>query len=132
MEIQWQITLTKFNFLKRCEFETSNFREMNITRKFEACISCTKMRPVVFQISQNFCVAFRNKNKTRHAKFKNITGHFLKRLRVPSRRKPSNASRVFTDLLSNSPKSSPRFSPGYEGTENMFYFLISTKLRVSV
>ena len=32
-------------------------------------------------------------------------------------------SRVFTDLLSNSPKRSPLFSPGYEGTENMFYFL---------
>ena len=30
---------------------------------------------------------------------------------------------VFTDLLSNSVKRSPRFSPGYEGTENMFYFL---------
>ena len=32
-------------------------------------------------------------------------------------------SRVFTDLLSNSPKRSPRFSPAYEDTENMFYFL---------
>ena len=30
---------------------------------------------------------------------------------------------VFTDVLSNSPKCSPRFSPGYEGTEKMFYFL---------
>ena len=27
------------------------------------------------------------------------------------------------DLLSNSPKRSPRFSPGYEGTENVFNFL---------
>ena len=26
-------------------------------------------------------------------------------------------------LLSNSPKHLPQFSPGYEGTENMFYFL---------
>ena len=43
-----------------------------------------------------------------------------------SRWKPSISSRVFTDLLSNSPKRSPRFSPGYEGTENMFYFLIVT------
>ena len=34
------------------------------------------------------------------------------------------ATLIFTDLLSNSPKHSPRFSPGYEGTENMFYFLI--------
>ena len=34
----------------------------------------------------------------------------------------STASRVFTDLLSNSPKRLPRFSPGCEGTENMFYF----------
>ena len=25
--------------------------------------------------------------------------------------------------ISNFPKRSPRFSPGYEGTENMFYFL---------
>ena len=32
------------------------------------------------------------------------------------------ASRVFTELLSNSPKPLPRFSPGYEGMENMFYF----------
>ena len=41
-----------------------------------------------------------------------------------SRWKPSTAFRVFTDQLSNSPKRSPRFSPGYEeGTEYMFYFL---------
>ena len=40
-----------------------------------------------------------------------------------SRWKPSTGSRVFTDLFSNSPKGSPRFSPRYEGTENMFYFL---------
>ena len=32
----------------------------------------------------------------------------------------STAPQVFTDLLSNSPKRSPRFSPGYEGSENMF------------
>ena len=40
-----------------------------------------------------------------------------------SRWKPSTASRVFTDLLSNSPNRSARFSPGYEGTENMYHFL---------
>ena len=34
--------------------------------------------------------------------------------------KPSTASWIFTDLLSNSPKRSPRFSPGCEGTENLF------------
>ena len=28
---------------------------------------------------------------------------------------------IFTVLLSNSPKRLPRFSPGYEDTENMFY-----------
>ena len=33
------------------------------------------------------------------------------------------ASQVFTDLLLNSPKHSPQFSPGNEGMENMFYFL---------
>ena len=33
------------------------------------------------------------------------------------------ASRVFTDLQSNSPKRSTRFLPGYEGKEKMFYFL---------
>ena len=32
-------------------------------------------------------------------------------------------NRVFTDLHSNSPKRSPRFSPDYEGTESTFYFL---------
>mgnify|MGYP001794243897 CR=1 FL=1 len=37
--------------------------------------------------------------------------------------KPSTAFWVFTDLLSNSPKCSPRFLPDYEGTENMFNFL---------
>ena len=41
-----------------------------------------------------------------------------------SRWKPSTASQVFTDPLLNSPKYSPWFSPGYEGMENMFYFLI--------
>ena len=40
-----------------------------------------------------------------------------------SRWKPLTLSRVFTDLLLNSPKHSLRFSPGYEGMENMFYFL---------
>ena len=41
-----------------------------------------------------------------------------------SRWKPSTVSQVFTDiLLSNSPKRSPPFSPGYEELENMFYFL---------
>ena len=45
-------------------------------------------------------------------------------LQFSSRWKPSTVSRVFTDLLSHSPKRSPRFSPVYEGTEkNMFYFL---------
>ena len=39
--------------------------------------------------------------------------------------KTSTVSRIFSDLLSNSPKYSPKFSPGYEGTENiiMLYFL---------
>ena len=32
-------------------------------------------------------------------------------------------SRVFTDPLLNSFKTLPRFSPGSEGKENMFYFL---------
>ena len=40
-----------------------------------------------------------------------------------SRWKHSIVSLVFTDLLSNSPKRSPRFSSGYKGTENLFYFL---------
>ena len=44
-------------------------------------------------------------------------------VRILEQVKTSTASRVFTDLLSNSPKHSPRFSPGYEGTENMFYSL---------
>ena len=37
--------------------------------------------------------------------------------------KPSTASWVFTNLLSNSPKCSPQFLPGYEERENVFYFL---------
>ena len=40
-----------------------------------------------------------------------------------SRLKPKMQSRVFTDLLSNPPKHLPLFSPCYEGTEKMFYFL---------
>ena len=32
-----------------------------------------------------------------------------------------------TNLLSNSPNCSTRFSPGYEGTEKMFYFLNSSQ-----
>ena len=43
----------------------------------------------------------------------------------------STVSRVFTDLLSNSPKRSPRFSLGYEDTENMFYFLIINQNHLS-
>ena len=35
------------------------------------------------------------------------------------------ASQGFTDLLENSLKRSPRFSPDYGGTENMFYVLKS-------
>ena len=44
-----------------------------------------------------------------------------------SRWKPSTASRVFTYLLWNSPKPSPRFTPGYEDTESMFHFLIISR-----
>ena len=40
-------------------------------------------------------------------------------------RQSSTASRVFTDLLSNSPKRSPQFSSGYEGTEKHVLFLNS-------
>ena len=36
--------------------------------------------------------------------------------------KTSIASRVFINLLSNSPKRSPRLSCSYEGTVNMLYF----------
>ena len=42
-----------------------------------------------------------------------------------SRWKPSTASRVFTYLLSNSPKRSSRFSPGNEGTKKNVLFFIS-------
>ena len=48
---------------------------------------------------------------------------FVKTEKFSSKWKSSTASQVFTDLLSNSPKRSPRFLPGYKGTENMFYFL---------
>ena len=48
--------------------------------------------------------------------------------KVSSKWKPSTASRVFTDLLLNSLKRSPRFSRGYEGRENMLYFLISNNM----
>ena len=41
--------------------------------------------------------------------------------------KPSTASRIFTDLLSNSPKRLPGFFLGYERMENMFYFLTDDK-----
>ena len=44
-------------------------------------------------------------------------------MRILEQVKPSAASQVFTDFLSNSPKCSLQFSPGY-GMENMFYFLI--------
>ena len=43
--------------------------------------------------------------------------------------KVSQNSRVFTDLLLNSPKRSPRFSPGYDGMENMFYFLTENGIK---
>ena len=39
----------------------------------------------------------------------------------------STASRVFTDLQSNSPKHSRQFSPSYEGTQSMLYFLSMTE-----
>ena len=44
-------------------------------------------------------------------------------VRILEQKKPLTASWVFTDLLSNSPKHLPQFSPGYE---SMFYFLIET------
>ena len=44
----------------------------------------------------------------------------------------STVSRVFTDQLSNSPKRLPQaqFSPGCEGTKNIFYFLNESKVFV--
>ena len=38
----------------------------------------------------------------------------------------AGVSRVVTDLLSNSCNRS-RFSPGYEGTDNVFYFLTANQ-----
>ena len=55
--------------------------------------------------------------------------NFIRLLSVPSKpgKNPeqvfyrvSTASRVLIDMLLNFPKRSPRLSPGYEGTENMF------------
>ena len=43
----------------------------------------------------------------------------------------STASRVFTDLLSNSPKRLPQCSPGYEGTQIMFYVLIEKCIKMT-
>ena len=59
---------------------------------------------------------------------KTENNNFIKKIKhvlrpFTSRWTPSTASWVFTDLLSNSHKRLPWFSPGYEGTENMFYFL---------
>ena len=34
-------------------------------------------------------------------------------------------------LLSNSPKHLPRLSPGYEGSENMLYFLTNSQWEIS-
>ena len=44
-------------------------------------------------------------------------------VRILEKVKPTTASRVFTDLLSNSPKRSPRFSSVRLCTANLFYFL---------
>ena len=52
--------------------------------------------------------------------FTNVSAKFVRSLEQV---KTFDCSCVFTELLSISPKRSPRFSPGYEGTENMFYFL---------
>ena len=41
---------------------------------------------------------------------------------LSNRWKPST-DQVFTDLLSNSPKRSPRLSPGYEGTDERTCFI---------
>ena len=41
-------------------------------------------------------------------------------VKILEQAKTSTASRMFTDLLSNSPKRSPRFSQGFQGTESMF------------
>ena len=46
-----------------------------------------------------------------------------------SRLEASTTSRVFTDLLSNSPKRSPRLSPGREGRGKIFYLLNSLHLQ---
>ena len=45
------------------------------------------------------------------------------KVRQSSQARDSTEFRVFTDQLSNSPKHLPWFSPGYEGMENIFYFL---------
>ena len=52
---------------------------------------------------------------------------FIVKVCENSRAGENPASRVFNDLLSNSPKRSPRFSPGYEATENKLYFLHEKK-----
>ena len=59
-------------------------------------------------------------------KIKSENNNFIKEIKPLPRQSMcefSTASRVFNDLLSNYPKHSPQFSQGYEGAENMFYFL---------
>ena len=52
----------------------------------------------------------------------------VKLVRILEQVKTSTVSGIFTDLLSNCHKRSPRFSPGFEDTEKKFYFLIIIRL----
>ena len=69
--------------------------------------------------NNNFIIEIKHVVRTSIAWWKPLQS----RWKFSSRWKPSTMSRVLTDLHSNSPKRSPWFSPGYEGTENMFYLL---------
>ena len=117
------------------DWSTSVFSSCYETRKWREECGCLCLQVVriysfislalyiVFQFVKTEDKKFYKRSKTCYQCLYSLVKTSAKFVGFLEQVKHSTASRVFTDLLSNSPKRSPLFSPGYESMENMFYFL---------
>ena len=118
-----------FHSVNKHKNDVSNMA-FSVSKLWEFTVSWKKLKYTYIRASYIVFLFVKAKNNNFIKEIKHVIRSFIawwKPLQslweFSSSWKPSTASRVFIDLLSNSLKRSPWFSPDYEGKENMFYIL---------